>query len=188
LLVTQFAAYAQYQQGRGSNTAWTWEHQAMTRARWVAGPDHLAQQFEGIRLAVITAPRSGEQLSHEIVDMRTKVSAAHSLATDRFDFKHSAGGMMDAEFMVQYLVLQHAHQHPALQRNSGNIELLRQAEQAGLIAAPLGQAAAQAYEHLRQLQHRARLDEAAPHANISHMQNDMMPILTLWQALFGANH
>ena len=164
LLVTGFEAYASYQTGRGSNTAWTWEHQAITRARFVLGTDDLARRFDAVRLAVITAPRDPVALASEIRAMRDKVRQAHPVKPGVFDVKHSPGGMVDAEFVIQHLVLAHAHQHPALQANTGNITLLQQAERAGLLPPGAGDAAAQAYRTLRQWQHRARLDEAPAHA------------------------
>ncbi|WP_312567056.1 bifunctional [glutamate--ammonia ligase]-adenylyl-L-tyrosine phosphorylase/[glutamate--ammonia-ligase] adenylyltransferase, partial [Diaphorobacter sp.] len=76
LLVTSFQAYADYQQQRGSNTAWTWEHQAMTRARFVMGSEGLHARFDAVRQAVITAPRDAAALRSEIVAMRERVRSA----------------------------------------------------------------------------------------------------------------
>ncbi|MDO4969099.1 MAG: bifunctional [glutamate--ammonia ligase]-adenylyl-L-tyrosine phosphorylase/[glutamate--ammonia-ligase] adenylyltransferase, partial [Comamonadaceae bacterium] len=123
LLVTSFKSYANYQQQRGSNTAWTWEHQAMTRARFVLGSDSLRQRFDTVREAVITAPRDAQALKQEIVSMRERVRSAHPVRGDWFDVKHSRGGMLDAEFVVQYLVLSQSAQHPELVANLGNIAL-----------------------------------------------------------------
>ncbi len=100
LLITSFEAYANYQQQRGSNTAWVWEHQAMTRARLVLGDDTLRQRFDTIRKAVIVAPRNADDLRHEITAMRDKVRAARPVKSDQFDVKHSPGGMVDVEFAV----------------------------------------------------------------------------------------
>ncbi len=160
LLVTNFAAYANYQQQRGSNTAWTWEHQAITRARFVLGAPELAERFDAVREAVITAGRDVAALAQEIGAMRRKVRSAHPVPTGLFDIKHSPGGMVDVEFVVQFLVLAHSAAHPELRENVGNIALLQRAEAAGLLPPGMGQAAASAYRALRQRQHRARLDEA----------------------------
>ncbi|MDP0971142.1 hypothetical protein Q6294_29815, partial [Klebsiella pneumoniae] len=92
-----------YQQQRGSNTAWTWEHQAMTRARFVLGSDDLQARFDAVREAVITAPRDASALRDEIVAMRERVRGAHPVRGGLFDVKHSPGGMVDVEFAVQYL-------------------------------------------------------------------------------------
>ncbi|RYF70364.1 MAG: hypothetical protein EOO22_14465, partial [Comamonadaceae bacterium] len=139
LLVTTFAAYANYQEGRGSNTAWTWEHQAMTRARFVLGEAALAHRFDGVREAVITAPRDVRRLREEIVAMRERVRAAHPVKDGWFDVKHSPGGMVDAEFAVQFLVLAQSGQHPGLVPNVGNIALLQRAEGAGLLPPGVGE-------------------------------------------------
>ena len=159
LLVISFEAYAKYQQQRGSNTAWTWEHQAMTRARFVFGAEPLRQRFEQIREGVIAAPRDAKLLRDEIVAMRKKVSAAHPVKNHLFDVKHSPGGMVDAEFAVQYLVLSQSAHYPQLIPSSGNIALLQAAESVGLLPADVGQKAASAYRELRRVQHHARLNE-----------------------------
>ncbi|MEY4303052.1 MAG: Glutamate-ammonia-ligase adenylyltransferase, partial [Pseudomonadota bacterium] len=127
LLVTTFAAFQDYQQQRGSNTAWTWEHQAMTRARFVMGHEAMASQFDQVRRSVISAPRDEASLKSEIVTMRNRVRTAHSIKPDLFDVKHSPGGMVDAEFAVQFLVLMHACAHPEMADNVGNIALLQRA-------------------------------------------------------------
>jgi len=185
LLVTSFEAYADYQQQRGSNTAWTWEHQAMTRARFVLGSDALRARFDAVRLAVISAPRDAQALRGEIVAMREKVRAAHPVRGSHFDVKHSPGGMVDAEFAVQFLVLSQTACQPALAENVGNIALLRRAEQAGLLPADIGQAAADAYRELRRVQHRARLNEELPQVEPPALQVERDAVLTLWRTVFG---
>lgn len=185
LLVTSLAAFEKYQVGRGSNTAWTWEHQAITRARFCAGAPELAEPFERVRRAVLVAPRDAAALRSEIVAMREKVGSAHPVKGEVFDVKHSPGGMMDAEFAVQQLVLEHSAAHPGLQDNVGNIALLQRAEAAGLLPAGIGRAAADAYRELRRAQHRARLDEQPtqfpPHTLAAHRD----AVLALWHAVFG---
>ncbi|MBK6866525.1 MAG: bifunctional [glutamate--ammonia ligase]-adenylyl-L-tyrosine phosphorylase/[glutamate--ammonia-ligase] adenylyltransferase [Burkholderiales bacterium] len=223
LLVTSMDAYADYQENRGSNTAWTWEHQAMTRARMVpprcpasqgalppegaapglgsgpaagqgisadaaapdAAPDKLTARFDAVRHAVITAPRDHAALRAEIIAMREKMRAAHPVKDGLFDIKHSAGGMVDAEFATQYLVLAHTARHPALAPNLGNIALLQRAEAAGLLPAGVGQGAADAYRELRRLQHLARLDEQSTQFPPERVATERDAILALWQAVFA---
>lgn len=180
LLVTRFEAYASYQQGRGSNTAWTWEHQAITRARCALGTDDLARRFDEVRLSVITAERDVLRLAQEIRAMRDKVSQAHPVRAGRFDVKHSPGGMVDAEFAVQFLVLAHANAHPSLQGNMGNISLLVRAEEAGLLPAGWGQAAGAAYRRLRQIQHSARLDENSTQVDPTSVVAESEAIRRVW--------
>ncbi len=185
LLITTFDAYANYQQQRGSNTAWTWEHQAITRARFVLGLDSLRPRFEAVREAVITAQRDTEALRAEIGAMRDRVRGAHPVQPGRFDVKHSPGAMVDAEFAVQYLVLSQSGAHRELIPNVGNIALMQRAESAGLLPAGVGQAAADAYRELRRVQHRARLDEQPTHVDEGELAQRRDAILALWQAVFA---
>ncbi len=216
MLVTSFKAYAAYQQQRGSNTAWTWEHQAMTRARFVLGdmaptlvasrtalpPEgavpskgglstelapSLRQRFDEVRRAVITAPRDATALRREIVDMREKIRGAHPVKGEKFDLKHSRGGMVDAEFAVQFLVLSQAAAHPELIDNVGNIALLQRAQAAGLLPGAVGEQAASAYRELRRVQHQARLNEESPQVVPPALQPERDAILALWAACFKSN-
>jgi [glutamine synthetase] adenylyltransferase / [glutamine synthetase]-adenylyl-L-tyrosine phosphorylase len=199
LLITTFEAYANYQQRRGSNTAWTWEHQAMTRARFVLGPEDMAvtpaarqlaaqhslrERFDAVRQAVITAPRDVAALRDEIIAMREKVRSAHRVRADRFDVKHSPGAMVDAEFGVQFLVLSQAARHPELIPNVGNIALLQRAEASGLLPPGVGQAAASAYRELRRVQHKARLNEEPTQVAPEAVATEREAVLALWRAVF----
>ncbi|WP_296444859.1 bifunctional [glutamate--ammonia ligase]-adenylyl-L-tyrosine phosphorylase/[glutamate--ammonia-ligase] adenylyltransferase [Rhodoferax sp. UBA5149] len=186
LLVTSFDAYANYQQQRGSNTAWTWEHQAMTRARFCLGDDVLRQRFDAIRKAVISAPRNADDLKLEINTMRERVRAAHPVKGEKFDVKHSPGGMIDVEFVMQYLVLSESALHPELMDNAGNIALLDRAEALGLLPAGVGHAAASAYRELRRVQHRARLNEEPTQVIMPELQAQRDAVLVLWRTVFDA--
>lgn len=183
LLVTSFKAYANYQQQRGSNTAWTWEHQAMTRARFVMGTEHLRAEFDKVREAVIQAPRDTVALKQEILGMREKMRQAHAVPVNRFDLKHSPGGMIDIEFATQYLVLAYSGAHPELVRNAGNIALLGIAQDLQLLPAGVGTAAANAYRDMRRLQHIARLNEGNGHISLEQASPLKDAGLQLWAAL-----
>jgi len=185
LLVTRFEAFADYQQQRGSNTAWTWEHQAMTRARFVMGLPSLAPRFDAVRHAVISAPRDATSLKAEIVAMRERVRQGHPVKADHFDVKHSPGGMVDAEFAVQYLVLMHTAAHPELADNVGNIALLIRAEAVGLLPPGMGHAAANAYRELRRVQHRARLNEEPTDVPMALLASEREAVLTLWHKVMS---
>jgi glutamate-ammonia-ligase adenylyltransferase len=185
LLVTSVDAFRRYQVGRGSNTAWTWEHQAITRARFAAGAAGVGEAFEATRRAVLTAQRDHAALREEVHAMREKVRTAHPVPAGRFDVKHGDGAMMDVEFAVQYLVLAHAGTHPALQDNAGNIALLQRAETAGLLPAGVGHAAADAYRELRRAQHHARLDEAPTHFDPERFAVERAAVQALQRAVFG---
>ncbi|RZL00355.1 MAG: glutamine-synthetase adenylyltransferase, partial [Rubrivivax sp.] len=189
LLVTSFHSFDDYQRQRGSNTAWTWEHQALSRARWCAGDPALATQFETTRRAILSTLRDKQALAEEVLAMRERMRAAQACPAGRFDIKHSTGGMIDVEFAVQYLVLAHSHAHPGLLDNVGNIALLLRAEQAGLLPPGMGKAAGQAYRELRRVQHRARLDESA--VQLAGDAKDAIEphrtaVLRLWGAVFDS--
>jgi len=185
MLVTSFEAYSKYQQQRGSNTAWTWEHQAITRARCVLGDPDLKTRFNAVREAVIATPRDSASLQAEIGSMREKVRASHPAKAEQFDVKHNPGGMVDIEFAVQFLVLSQGSSHPELLANVGNIALLQRAQACGLLPAPVGEDAAQAYRVLRQIQHRARLNEEPTQVPLANARAEQAAGLALWKAVFG---
>ena len=159
----------------------------MTRARCVLGEPALAARFDAVREAVITAPREVPALKQEIVAMRQRVRAAHPVKADRFDVKHSAGGMVDAEFAVQFLVLSQSADHPELIPNVGNIALLQRAEQAGLLPSGVGQRAGAAYRELRRMQHRLRLNEESTQLPLTTLSSERNAMLDLWKAVFGSS-
>jgi [glutamine synthetase] adenylyltransferase / [glutamine synthetase]-adenylyl-L-tyrosine phosphorylase len=114
------------------------------------------------------------------------VHAAHPVKADKFDVKHSAGGMMDVEFAVQFMVLAFSAKQPLLLDNVGNIALLQRAEDGGLLPTGVGHAAADAYRELRRAQHRARLDEQPTQVAADAMTAQRDAVLALWRAVFGA--
>jgi glutamate-ammonia-ligase adenylyltransferase len=185
MLVSSLQAFERYQR----SSAWIWEHQALTRARFCAGDADIGARFEAIREEVLRQDRSAREaeLRDEVVKMRQRMHDAHPSRSDRFDLKHDDGGMIDIEFIVQYLVLRHAFAHPQLTANKGNIALLHMCGELGLIDASLAEGAADAYRLMRKLQHQvrlqgqeqARVDPAlvASHAGL---------VVRLWRACFGA--
>jgi glutamate-ammonia-ligase adenylyltransferase len=185
LLVASMHSFENYQTGRGSNTAWTWEHQALTRARYCAGLAEIGPRFEAVRRAVLSAPRDAGLLRAEVQAMREKVRTGRPVKGEVFDVKHSAGGMMDVEFAVQFLVLAHSAKHAGLLDNVGNIALLQRAEDYGLLPHGVGVAAADAYRELRRAQHRARLDEQPTQLPQGAMAAQRHAVTALWQSVFG---
>ena len=185
LLVSSMDAFADYQSQRGSNTAWVWEHQAMTRARFSMGDERLKKPFDQVRHQVLTALRDLSALGKDILEMRQKLRLARPVKPEWFDVKDSAGGMVDVEFVVQYLVLGYSHKHPSLVGNVGNIALLNRAESLGLLPANMGLNASHAYRILRQVQHRARLNEESTQLAKDQLQVERKAILDLWNFVFG---
>jgi glutamate-ammonia-ligase adenylyltransferase len=137
--------------------AWPWEHQALTRARFVAGDGEIGGAFEAIRVAILRQGRDTAALRDAVIEMRKKMLEAHPNPSGLFDLKHDRGGIIDVEFIVQYLVLGRAHEHEALTGNIGNLALLKVAAQLGLAPADLALRAHDAYRRFRQLQHSLRL-------------------------------
>lgn len=182
LMVSSIAAFRQYQQ----KDAWLWEHQALTRARFVAGDAEVGKQFEQIRREIVCRPRDPEKLRAEIIGMRQKMLDAHPNQTDLFDLKHDRGGIIDVEFMVQHLVLAYAHDHPELADNVGNLALLKRAAAAGLMPDELAERVHQAYRSYRRRQHNLRMAGAeyarvAPEEVAAHIA----AVRELWQRLLG---
>jgi glutamate-ammonia-ligase adenylyltransferase len=185
MLVSSVTAFEKYQQG----SAWVWEHQALTRARFCAGDAAIGERFEQIREAVLRQPRPADgPLKQEVLAMRKKMADAKPNPTALFDLKQDAGGMIDIEFIVQFLVLQHAAAYPQLTANSGNIALLKLCGDLGLIDAGLAASVGDAYRQLRKLQHQLRLQgqdlaRVEPALVAAHAAN----VTRLWHAIFGEN-
>jgi [glutamine synthetase] adenylyltransferase / [glutamine synthetase]-adenylyl-L-tyrosine phosphorylase len=182
LMVSSLAAFRRYQREH----AWVWEHQALTRARFVAGDAAIGAAFEAEREAILRLPRDRAQLAADIVEMRQKMLAGHPNPTPLFDLKHDPGGMVDVEFAVQCLVLAHSEAHAELTRNFGNIALLRIAGELDLLPAEIAAAAADAYRDYRRMQHQIRLT-GATHARVDpadHVER-RAAVNALWRAVFG---
>ncbi len=160
MLVTSLESFRRYQirEGDAANTAWVWEHQALSRARYCAGDAEIGARFEEIRAQVLTMPRDAAALAQEIVAMRARVDAGHPNRSKLFDLKHDRGGMVDIEFIVQFWVLLHAREDGEFVRNLGNISLLLHAAAFGLMSAEEAETVAAAYRRYRKLQHTLRLD------------------------------
>ncbi len=181
LVACSLATFRKYQ----FESAWTWEHQALTRARFVAGDPALGEKFERIREDILRLPRDRQTLRAEVISMRDKMRAAHAEKSPLFDLKHDPGGLIDVEFLVQYLVLGHAHEHAELTGNLGNIALLGIAAKLGLISADLAATCANSYRKLRQWQHRQRLNNQPSRIPQSGTAVLREPVRALWQEVFG---
>lgn len=180
LLVSSVAAFAGYQK----NDAWVWEHQALARARFSAGDAKIGAAFEHIRREVLCQKRELGSLCREILTMRQKMHDGHPNDSGLFDIKHDSGGMVDIEFMVQYLVLAYAHRYPQLSANTGNLALLKLAGELGLVPAELAEQVRLLYRSLRQIQHRMRLNNLSP-CRIEPGTIETSACRILWGILFG---
>jgi glutamate-ammonia-ligase adenylyltransferase len=182
LLAVSVEAFEEYQHKH----AWAWEHQALTRARFAAGDANVGARFEKIREDILVLPRDPAALRDEVLAMREKINAGHPNTSDRFDLKHDRGGMVDVEFVTQYLVLCHAGTHPVLVRNLGNITLLRLAAEVGLIPPELAARSGDAYRTLRRVQHQLRL-QGVEKARVApdQLQPERAAVRELWTTVLG---
>jgi [glutamine synthetase] adenylyltransferase / [glutamine synthetase]-adenylyl-L-tyrosine phosphorylase len=182
LIVSPLAAFEDYQRRH----AWVWEHQALTRARFVAGDAQVGAEFERIRVEVLRQKRDPAALARDVVEMRNKMLDSHPNPTNLFDVKHDRGGIIDVEFIVQYLVLGHACFHPELTGNIGNLALLKLAGEFGLIPAALAEAVRTAYRGYRRTQHQLRLNgERYARVAGEREADSRAAVLALWRQVFG---
>jgi glutamate-ammonia-ligase adenylyltransferase len=183
LLVSGVAAFKEYQMQK----AWVWEHQAITRARFVAGGKEIGDAFEKIRIEVITQQRDSEVLKLEVQSMREKMRSAQHIEANMFDIKHSIGGIIDVEFLVQYLVLAHAKQYLQLTGNIGNIGLLRLLASLNIIDQDLAEKVVLAYRDYRHTQHMLKLQGAAHlRVEMSTVSEHAAAVKALWNNVFSA--
>jgi glutamate-ammonia-ligase adenylyltransferase len=193
LLVSSLDAFDQYQRSQ----AWVWEHQALTRARFVAGDARIGEAFERTRKDVLRQRRDLAKLKREVLAMREKMLEAHPNSSRLFDVKHDRGGIIDVEFMVQYLILGHACDHPRLTDNIGNIALLKLVGELGLVSAAAAQRVLVAYREFRRVQHKLRLsgntDAAEPSSGrnqkfvrveADRYRESIAAVLQLWMEVF----
>jgi glutamate-ammonia-ligase adenylyltransferase len=183
MLVCPIQAFRDYQ----LQHAWVWEHQALTRARFCAGDPAVGEQFEAIRVEILRRPRDLNRLREEVLSMRKRMLDQHaSRSEEDFDIKHDRGGLIDVEFIVQYLILGHAHAHPRLCGNLGNLALLGMAAELGLIPGDLAAGTRSAYRDFRRMQHALRLN-AGRRARVERasVARRIDAVRALWQAVFG---
>lgn len=182
LLVSSVAAFREYQ----LNKAWIWEHQALTRARYVAGDRSIGKAFDEIRVEVMTQQRDSIKLKAEVLSMREKMRDAQHFKGDVFDLKQSVGGIIDVEFLVQYLVLKNAPDYPQLTANIGNIGLLKLLASLDLVDAELAEKVAESYRVFRHMQHMLKLQGASQlGVQLSAVSTYMEPVRFLWHEVFS---
>ena len=184
LMVSSIDAFREYQE----KDAWVWEHQALTRARYCAGDPEVGAAFEAERIAILRRARDAELLRREVESMRARMAEEHPNRSELFDLKHDRGGMIDIEFIVQFLVLAHSHRYPQLTGNLGNIALLKMAGELGLIPLDTAMKVRNGYREYRKLQHAERLN-GAQYARVE--PGPLAPYieatLSLWTSVCASN-
>ncbi|WP_447527755.1 bifunctional [glutamate--ammonia ligase]-adenylyl-L-tyrosine phosphorylase/[glutamate--ammonia-ligase] adenylyltransferase [Vreelandella sp. TE19] len=187
LLVTSIDAFGEYQR----QNAWTWEHQALVRARVVAGHAALAEKFEKLRAGLLTQPREGEALKSDVVGMRQKMRdhlatrPGPKEAATTFNLKQDAGGMVDIEFLCQYGVLALSNKTPELATYRDNIRLLETLAEHGYISDDEAGALREAYLAYRSRTHRAALTGDKPVADPDPFTQHREAVCALWQRFLG---
>jgi [glutamine synthetase] adenylyltransferase / [glutamine synthetase]-adenylyl-L-tyrosine phosphorylase len=180
LMVSSLASFRDYQAKR----AWTWEHQALTRARFSAGDAALGQRFEAVRDAILATPRDRARLFEEIQAMRRKMRAENR--SEAQELKQIEGGIIDLEFAVQALVLAEGPAHPGLRENKGNHTLLHRAGDLGLLDKTIASDAADAYLAMRKRTHQAALnDEERVKLSPGELGSEREAVKRLWKAVFA---
>ncbi|MDD5177084.1 MAG: bifunctional [glutamate--ammonia ligase]-adenylyl-L-tyrosine phosphorylase/[glutamate--ammonia-ligase] adenylyltransferase [Sterolibacterium sp.] len=180
LLVSSLESFRKYQ----LEAAWIWEYQALTRARFSAGDRQIGEAFEQIRHEILCQLRDLAELQREVLAMRQKMFDAHAGKSPLFDLKHDHGGLIDVEFIVQYLVLGYSHQHPRLTANLGNIALLKIAGELGLIPTALAETVRNAYRDYRRMQHALRLNSAPARVERDSVAERVAAVRELWRIVF----
>ena len=184
LLVTSLKAFEQYQ----LKSAWLWEHQAIVRARSIAGEQSLRAKFEELRCRVLTLPREEETVRKEVLNMRQKMKDHLGSSKDQkkdgiFHLKQDAGGIVDIEFMAQYVVLAWSGTNPDLAHYSDNVRILEDAAKAGCLSSDDVSALIQAYLSERAESHRLALANHNMQVSAADWHDTREVVCKLWQRL-----
>lgn len=183
LMVTDLPAYKNYIE----NKAWNWEHQALTRARAVMGGDESKAAFESFRAQFLCQPREPQKVRSEVVEMRQKMQSALDKSDEHyFDLKQGPGGIVDIEFMMQFLVLSYAHQYPKLVEYSDNMRILELVAELGLLSNEQVDQLQAAYQTYRSKYHRVALQNEKPLVETSCYVAERTAVSDIWQQLMMA--
>ena len=183
LLVSTLHAFEKYQR----NDAWTWEHQALARARGVAGCRETLAAFEAVRHNILCQSREKDKLRQEVVEMRekmrTNLGTPESRREETFHIKHDAGGIVDMEFMVQYLMLAWSKDHPELTQWSDNIRQMEELGRAGVLPVEDAKKLREAYIALRSSIHRRALQNLNSQVGGDAFADERQYIRSVWQKI-----
>lgn len=182
LLVSTFNAYDDYQK----NEAWTWESQALVRARCVYGSTALCERFEQIRQSTLAMPRASGQLRQEICEMRQKMYQHLSQTNpEQFQLKTDQGGITDIEFIAQCLVLEYAHQYPQMAVWSDNVRIFDSAVACGILSTEDGEELKRCYTSIRNRIHHLNLLRIASLVPATEFVAERAFVSKIWQRIFA---
>ncbi|MBT8147187.1 MAG: bifunctional [glutamate--ammonia ligase]-adenylyl-L-tyrosine phosphorylase/[glutamate--ammonia-ligase] adenylyltransferase [Gammaproteobacteria bacterium] len=188
LLVSSLESFHDYQK----NKAWTWEHQALVRARGVAGNRELLDQFHKVRAEVLTNDRDLQDLASEVVDMREKMrkelkaSSSSELDQLAFQIKQGSGGIVDIEFMVQFLVLAHSGKFPDLHTYTDNYRILEAARGSELLEESEMVTLIEAYLELRAASHQIALQQLEDLSSLDALNRHQEAVVAIWNRVFAS--
>lgn len=182
MLVSNIEGFFDYQRKK----AWTWEHQALVRARFIAGDPQLGQAFDRFRAQILCQTRDHQQLRQDVREMREKMRLSLDKSdAEGFDLKQGHGGIADIEFLVQYAVLAWAAQYPELTKFTDNVRLLECLGKNGLISASDAQALSDTYRYCRNRAHKMILQDQAAIVPASEVEEITAKVKQVWQGLLG---
>ena len=185
LLVSTLSAFTQYQ----LNEAWTWEHQALVRARPIAGSEKLSKAFIAVRKQVLCQARPSADLKQEVIGMRQKMRQQMASKPDadgltaQFHLKHDEGGIVDIEFMVQYGVLAYAHRCPQLLTYTDNIRILDGFEAEAILSVSQAQDLREAYQVMRAVEHRLTLQNQTGKVSNHDLREQRQKVMAIWATI-----
>ncbi len=180
VLAVSVESFREYQIKR----AWTWEHQALLRARPVCGDKNISEEFEEIRYEVLTKQRDPKKLFKEVWDMRQKlISQLSRKVAGLFHLKNDPGGLIDIEFIIQFLTLLHASSYPELIKWRAHLHFLNELERLGLINKDDASLLKTAYIEMRYTMHRLSLQEEKPLVKEVRFKEMREKVLNIWERL-----
>lgn len=186
MMVVSCNAFETYQ----CEKAWAWEHQALVRARPICGDSEVMAQFERIRRMVLTEPRTLAQVRTDVAQMRQKMrkhlgSSEREQQAGKFDLKQDAGGIIDIEFLAQFVVLAYAHEHPSLTKWSDNVRIFAEAAALGIWDKGVCQDLTEAYLHIRAATHQLALSKQPLLVDEMPWHHTRAQVQMQWQYLMG---
>ena len=182
MLVSSLQALQTYQQ----ESAWTWEHQALLRSRAIAGAPHVRKGFEELRMDILRNWVRRDDLRSQVIEMRQRMlGEAPKAGEGRFDIKHARGGLQDIEFIVQYLVLNHAHEHAELAAWPDNVRQLEELAKYKVLSKKDAETLTQCYLEFREILHHRSLAERPSHAPLQEMADRAAAVSQLWRRYLG---
>ncbi|WP_017444139.1 bifunctional [glutamate--ammonia ligase]-adenylyl-L-tyrosine phosphorylase/[glutamate--ammonia-ligase] adenylyltransferase [Gayadomonas joobiniege] len=182
LLVSPVQGFIDYQ----NNTAWTWEHQALVRCRPVVGDPALLDELADIRQQILQQKRDKKSLKADVIKMREKMHSHLNQGSEScFDLKQDRGGITDIEFITQYIVLLHSHQHSELTKYSDNIRILGEAAAAGVISQIEAEQLIEAYKLMRNQTHKLALAQKKVITDLGPFKTSRDHVSAIWQRIFA---